>query len=276
MSASDSDGSVSDDVRDVGANAQAGAKLGTAVGGAQGAFVGAAAGAGIGIAKNPATRRRILTAAVIAVLVPAYLIVNLIQSVTQVGGAIATDAGFQEELSYEAATAEGLTEKEISLYKVAAEGSGTTWTVLAAIDRSAGDWTKAGDPPYGIKVEEFNKAAAPHGIDRLTAETAKDRQTAGYLLGRLFAALMVAGTGTDPLSVDAGAVTMRFERQDRVQLLVRVTDVHAIPRGKAVRDPEQPVQGHDVIDPEHPRVAEVVPQCRDQVPVAVLADRFRV
>lgn len=208
MSGSESDGSVSEDVRDVGANAKAGAKLGTAIGGAQGAVAGAAAGAGIGIAKNPATRRRILTAAVIAVLVPAYLIVNLIQSVAQVGGAVATDAGFQEELSYEAATAEGLTEQEISLYKVAAEGSGTTWTVLAAIDRSAGDWTKAGDPPYGIKVAEFNKAAAPHGIDQLTAETAKDRQTAGYLLGRLFAALMVAGTGTDPLSVDAGAVTI--------------------------------------------------------------------
>lgn len=256
VSGSESDGSVSGDVRDVGANAKAGAKVGAAFG-AHGAAAGAAAGAGIGIAKNPATRRRILTAAVVAVIVPAYLIVNLIQSVTQVGGAAATDAGFREELSHEAATAEGLTAKQISLYKLAAEGSGTTWTVLAAIDRSAGDWSKPGDPPYGIKVADFNKAAAPYGIDRLTEETAKDRQLAGYLLGRLFAAVMLAGPGTDPRSVDAGAMTIP-DPQDADRFIIGI-------------DQDNP-SSHGV----HNRTRKVFGQVLSRMPTSTSGDQARI
>lgn len=205
-SRSQSDGSLSSDVRDVAGHARAGAELGGRIAGGQGAAIGAVVGAGAGTIKNPGARRRALIIALVLVLVPAYLVINLGVTASQVGGAVVMDSSMREQLSREAVEAEGFSAEEVNVYRLAADGSGTTWTVLAAIDRAAGGWSAPADPPYGIELAAFNKAAAKFGIEPLTKEAAADRQRAGFALGRLLAAMMVAGTGADPQQVDAGSV----------------------------------------------------------------------
>ncbi|WP_152364408.1 M23 family metallopeptidase [Microlunatus speluncae] len=206
VSGSRSDGSLGGDVRDVAGHTRAGAELGGRIGGGQGAAIGAVIGTGAGAIKNRGFRRRALIVAIVVVALPVLLIANLGITASQVGGAVATDSSMREQLSREAVEAEGLTAAEVQDYTLAADGSGTTWTVLAAIDRAAGGWSAPGDPPYGIELAAFNTAAAKLGVERLTKETAKDRRHAGVALGRLFSAMMLAGPGTDPQQVDAGAM----------------------------------------------------------------------
>ncbi len=159
VSRSRSDGSLGGDVREVAGHARAGAELGGRIGGGQGAAIGAVVGAGAGAVKSPEARRRAVIIALVAVLVPAYLLVNLGVTASQVGGAVATDSSMREQLSRDAVEAEGLTAEEVSDYTLAAESSGTTWTVLAAIDRAAGGWSGAGDPPYGIQLDGLQQGS---------------------------------------------------------------------------------------------------------------------
>jgi len=257
VSGSQSDGSLGGEVRDVAGHARAGAELGGRIGGGQGAAIGAVAGAGAGVIKSRKLRRGTLIFLAIMVTVPALMLTSVVLTVAQVGGTVVTQAGTREQMSIRAAKAEGLTGSQIDLYQRAAEGSGTTWTVLAAIDRSAGDWSAPGKPPYGIEPEKFNELAARYGIDPLTADIAADRERAGHLLGRLFSVMLVQGPGADPLMIDAGAVMVPDPT-----------------------DPNRFVMGVNTDDPSssgvHERTRKAFEQVLSHLPTSTAGDQARV
>ncbi len=70
------------------------------------------------------------------------------------------------------------------------------------------------------------------------------------------------------LADEPGLAAVRLDREDRVDLGARGRDERAVLRLGAVGDPEQPVEPHDVVDPEGVGVPEVVPERGDQVAVA--------
>lgn len=206
---SQSDGSLTNDAREVTENARSGAKLGSKVAGAKGAAVGTAVGAGVGVAKNKNVRRRVGLVVGVPVLVVSLLVSAVAAAVTStVTGSRQSQAEARQKLSWQAATADGLSAAQVNNYVEAAEDSGVQWPLLAAVDWSAGEWVGQGDPAYGIEdLERFNKALAQHGIPTLAS--VKDRVAAGYAFGRLFAATMLAANPDNtPDRVDAGAVIM--------------------------------------------------------------------
>ena len=66
----------------------------------------------------------------------------------------------------------------------------------------------------------------------------------------------------------------RLQGEDGVQLLLPVADIHPVLRACALRNPVQAVQPHDVVDPQHGRVARVVSHDSPHVRVAVIPDAF--
>ncbi len=183
---SSSDGSLTGDTRELVNNTAAGARLGAKIGTAPGAAVGAAAGAAVTAVKNKRTRRRL----VIVLVAPTLAGVLVWTMVIVALGSMMTDQDqTRDGMSQAAAVADGLTDDQVAVYRSAADSSGVSWMLLAAVDRSAGMWAGPGDPPYGITdPDAFNTDLARHGIDQLTAAQLQDRVAAGYAYGRLFAA----------------------------------------------------------------------------------------
>src|SRR5205085_11223347 len=65
---------------------------------------------------------------------------------------------------------------------------------------------------------------------------------------------------------------VRLDGQNRVQLLLRIAYVDAVLRLAAARDPEEPVQAHDVVDAEDAGVRELVAYALAEVVVTPDAD----
>lgn len=185
-------------------------QLGGKVAGAHGAAVGTAVGAGSAALSNPKMRRRLalllfgppILIAVVLALIVSTAVTSVSDQASQVGQNAAS-----------AAVKDGLSVDEVSVYQQAADSSGVSWPLLAAADRSAGHWSAAGNPPFGLTptaVALFNASAGRYGVDPLTAAQASDRVHAGYAWGRLFAAMMQASApDPDPHRPDAGVSGMR-------------------------------------------------------------------
>src|SRR4030042_6904979 len=71
-------------------------------------------------------------------------------------------------------------------------------------------------------------------------------------------------------------MTVRLHSQDSVKLLSVIAHVNAPAGVRSRRNPEKPVQSHNMVDAEDVRVLEVMPQVSDDVAVALLSDFFRV
>ena len=232
---SSSDGSLSGDSRELVDNTAAGARLGAKIGTAPGAAIGAAAGAAVTAVKNKRTRRRLVVVLVAPTLagVLAWTMV-----IVALGSMITDQDQTRDGMSQAAAVADGLTDDQVAVYRSAADSSGVGWTLLAAVDRSAGLWAGPGDPPYGISDPDgFNSELARHGIGPLTAAQFQDRVAAGYAYGRLFAAkLAEADPDLDGESLDAGAGIMTDPADtDRQILGVDPDDPDATAAHDAVR-----------------------------------------
>lgn len=204
---SDDESSVTGGVRETVQAAKLGGDLGAKVGGGYGAAIGAAAGTAVGLAKNRKTRR-LLVAMLVAPLLLALVAASVISM--SIGGVIASTTQREQQQALTAVSVEGVDEADTTTYVEAADSSGVHWTLLAAIDRAAGQWAGPGEPAYGVEdLEDFNEALVDHNIDPVTAETLKDRVATGYTVGRLFAS-EVARRAPDvsPYDIDVGAGTM--------------------------------------------------------------------
>jgi hypothetical protein len=71
-------------------------------------------------------------------------------------------------------------------------------------------------------------------------------------------------------------VPVRFETHDRVQLLGRIAHIDPVARFQALRDPEEAMKAHDVIDPKKARVPELMSEAGDNVAVTLLPNRLRM
>jgi murein DD-endopeptidase MepM/ murein hydrolase activator NlpD len=204
---SKSDGSVTGDAEEMARHVRSGTQLGSRIGGGHGAAIGAAVGAGAALAKNKSARRRVAAMILVPSLVVALIAAAFASSVT---GSEVDRLQSIQEASQAAAMKDGLKEADIAAYVRAADGTGVQWQLLAAVDWSAGGWSGAGDPPYGIDdLDEFNRQLAKYDIPTLSEGDAKDRIVAGFAYGRLFADEMRdKNPGNDPGYVEAGAVLM--------------------------------------------------------------------
>jgi len=85
---------------------------------------------------------------------------------------------------------------------------------------------------------------------------------------RRYRAEILAGNGAaSPLALD---------RQNGIELFRTVPNVDAVAATGTGRNPVEPVESHDVVDPEQAGCTEMVSEYRANVPVSVLADPFRV
>lgn len=185
-------------------------QLGGKVAGAHGAAVGTAVGAGSAALSNPKMRLRLALLLfgppILIAIVLALIVSTAVTSVSDQTGQVGQNAA-------SAAVKDGLNVDEVSVYQQAADSSGVSWPLLAAADRSAGHWSAAGNPPFGLTSPAaalFNASAGRYGVDPLTAAQASDRVHAGYAWGRLFAAMLQASApDLDPHRPDAGVSGMR-------------------------------------------------------------------
>src|SRR3954447_8327864 len=204
---STSDGSLSADSRELVGNTAAGARLGAKLGAAPGAAIGAAAGAATTAVKNKRTRRRLMLVLIAPTLAGVLLLTFVLVAL---GSMTSSQDQNRDGMSIQAALTDGLTEDQIGTYRAAADSAGVSWTLLAAVDRSAGHWAGPGDPPYGITdPAAFNDDLARHGLEPIDVGQIEDRVAAGYAYGRLFATKLADNDPDhDPNSIDAGAGVM--------------------------------------------------------------------
>ena len=233
---SSSDGSLSGDSRELVDNAAAGARLGAKIGATPGAAVGAVTGTAVTAVKNKRTRRRL----VIALTAPTLAgVLAWTMVIVALGSMVADRDQNRDGMSQAAAVADGVSDDQIDLYRAAADSSGVPWTLLAAVDRSAGHWSGPGDPPFGITdPDAFGDDLARYGIEPLAADGVQDRISAGYAYGRLFTAkLAEVDRDLDPEDLGSGAGVMTDPGDtDRQVIGVDPEDPYAIANHEQIRN----------------------------------------
>ena len=83
------------------------------------------------------------------------------------------------------------------------------------------------------------------------------------------AGLHLGGDRPQVLADDGHAMAVRLQAQQGVELVVGVGDVGAVGGLHTARDPEQPVQPHDVVDAQQAGVCHQRAQAGDLVAVAL-------
>lgn len=155
---SKSDGSAAGDAKDIAARTKAGAQVGKMAGG-YGAAIGGAIGAGVGVLKSKKAKKTLLLlliAPLLLLLVGGAMIGVALGSVTQ----NQEQAAREESNAQQAATADGLNAADVAKYMLWSGVADVDWTLVAAADRSAGDWSGPGDPILGIDDrDKFNAEA---------------------------------------------------------------------------------------------------------------------
>lgn len=158
--------------------------------------------------KASKTKKRIMVLLVVLLLV-SLLITVCATAVGNISQQNQQQASIQTA-EQTAAASDGMSDDDLASYQAASEQSTLGWELTGAIDRAAGDWTAAGDPPYGIdNLKDLNKQLQQNGLEALSESDAQDRVTAGTAIGQLILSMMAADHPGVETRVDAGVSVIR-------------------------------------------------------------------
>ena len=205
--------SVGSTVADAKAGADAGRKVGkivdTVAGGStagMGQAVGAAAGAAMGVLKDKKRRRIAIAASALSALAPFLLPLAVVMALMMSFAPASSNSQANHDMSGKAATADGLSEEELSASVNSSSSTGVQWQIVAAVNQQVPDE----EPFFGITdLAAFNKQQVEFGLTPLTAEGLKDESTAAGAYGQLLAAMIHAeDLNVDTSLIEAGATSV--------------------------------------------------------------------